>query len=121
MVETSAGQRSFVSFGTVLDANKGFGPGFDFMRVFLAVSVLGWHSVQVSQGTLAAAQNTPFWFVDYSILPMFFGLSGFLVAGSGQRLSTKNFLVNRGLLSRRLRWRWPFRPLSSGRYSPRCR
>ena len=85
------------TFGSVLDASKGFGPGFDFMRVFLALSVLAWHCVQLSQGNLATPQATPLWFVDYSILPMFFGLSGFLVAGSGQRLSLKNFLINRGL------------------------
>lgn len=85
------------TFGTALDANKGFGPGFDFMRVALAVTVLAWHCVQVAEGTLARPQATPFWFIDYSILPMFFGLSGFLVAGSGQRLSLENFMINRGL------------------------
>jgi len=37
------------------------------------------------------------WFGEYSLVPTFFALSGFLVAASGIRLTLKNFLINRGL------------------------
>jgi peptidoglycan/LPS O-acetylase OafA/YrhL len=36
-----------------------------------------------------------FWLFEYALVPTFFALSGFLVAGSGMRLSTKNFVLNR--------------------------
>lgn len=83
------------TFGMILDENKGFGPGFDFARVFLAFSVLAWHSPAIVNGN--ANLNTWTWIFNYSILPMFFGLSGFLVAGSAQRLSLGNFAINRGM------------------------
>jgi peptidoglycan/LPS O-acetylase OafA/YrhL len=85
------------TFGSVLKSRRGFGPGFDFMRLWLAVTVLAWHCRQLSYGELLSAEATPFWIVDYSVVPMFFGLSGFLVAASGMRLSLCNFLINRGL------------------------
>ena len=85
------------TFGSVLDENNGFGPGFDFARVFLAFNVLGWHSVLVAQGTYGSALEGAGWILNYSVLPMFFGLSGFLVAGSAQRLDIRNFFINRGL------------------------
>ena len=37
------------------------------------------------------------WFAGYGMLYVFFALSGFLIAGSAQRLSLGNFLINRGL------------------------
>ena len=85
------------SLGQVLDEQKGFGHGFDFVRVFLACSVLGWHCYYLARGTLGTAPGSGLWIYNYSILPMFFGLSGFLVAGSAQRLSLGNFFLNRGL------------------------
>ena len=85
------------TFGSVLDENKGFGPGFDFARVFLAFNVLAWHSVLVARGTYGSALEGAGWILNYSVLPMFFGLSGFLVAGSAQRLDIRNFFINRGL------------------------
>jgi peptidoglycan/LPS O-acetylase OafA/YrhL len=42
-------------------------------------------------------EATPFWFYFYCVMPMFFALSGFLIAGSADRLSLGNFLINRGL------------------------
>ncbi|MGB3584483.1 MAG: acyltransferase [Roseiarcus sp.] len=85
------------TFGQRLSQFKGFGPGFDFARIFLAFSVLAWHTGWVATGSEATQQRPVLWVLFYSILPMFFGLSGFLIAGSAQRLSLKNFLVNRGL------------------------
>ena len=62
--------------------------GFDYLRVSLAVAVTVWHSYQVAYGSAAA---TYFWanswlgYLLQLILPMFFALSGFLVAGSMYR------------------------------------
>lgn len=82
------------SIGKVLDGYKGFGPGFDFLRIFLALSIIGWH-VATLTGHRELARSTPFWFAEYVLVPMFFMLSGFLVAGSGMRLDLQNFLLNR--------------------------
>jgi peptidoglycan/LPS O-acetylase OafA/YrhL len=85
------------SFGTVLDRYRGFGPGFDFARIFLAFNVLAWHSPLVADGGYGNFMGTGAWILDYSVLPMFFGLSGFLVAGSAQRQRLIDFGINRGL------------------------
>ena len=84
------------SLGNILSLNKGIGPGFDFLRVTLALSIVAFHCLSVTQqyGTL---DDTPFWIVHYSLVPMFFALSGFLVSASAGRLSLKNFLINRGI------------------------
>lgn len=72
--------------------------GFDYMRLLLALSVLLWHSYQVSYGTEAALA---FWLKPPGlllqlILPMFFSLSGFLVCASLLRLqSIPSFLALR--------------------------
>lgn len=73
---------------------KGRPSGFDYMRIALSTCVLVWHSYQVAYGTNEALR---FWreswigWVLPIILPMFFALSGFLVAGSMYRNS--NLLV----------------------------
>jgi peptidoglycan/LPS O-acetylase OafA/YrhL len=84
-----------VSIGDHLDRNKGVGPGFDFLRLALAISIVSYHGIDVTQGKIA---TTGFFglFVGSS-LPMFFALSGFLVTASAQRLALPHFLVNRGL------------------------
>ena len=81
-----------ISIGERLDQTKGFGPGFDFMRVFLAMGVLITHASNL----LTWHGVDPLWFFDFSILPMFFALSGFLVTASAMRLTLPNFLVHRG-------------------------
>ena len=77
-----------------MDEQKGFAQGFDFLRIFLATSIIGWHAAKLS-GHVEMARASVFWFSEYMLVPMFFALSGFLVAGSSMRLSTKNFLLNR--------------------------
>jgi peptidoglycan/LPS O-acetylase OafA/YrhL len=72
--------------------NDGAGPGFDAVRLALALSVVLWHSRQISYG------RGTIWLPVYMIVPAFFALSGFLVAGSMVRV--KNvfvFLALRGL------------------------
>lgn len=93
------------SFGIVLEESKGLGRGFDFMRIALSLAVVTRHVISLA-GPAGAGANpgaeTGFgsgldWIVSYSILIMFFGLSGFLISGSAMRLTLKNFLINRGL------------------------
>ncbi len=71
--------------------------GFDYLRLILAISVIVWHSVLVCYGPAAEIY---FWTGPprpsiYFILPSFFALSGFLVAGSLERNRTSEFLTLR--------------------------
>lgn len=92
------------TFGSRLAEHKGVGPGFDAARITLALAVLFIHTGLIEPATPEAlvAPVVPFaplqfWAFDFAILPMFFALSGFLVAGSAERLSIGQFVVNRGL------------------------
>ncbi|MDR4307728.1 acyltransferase [Chelatococcus sambhunathii] len=87
-----------------LDRHGGVGPGFDFVRLALATLVLFIHTSLIAPGVVGA-ENAPLfpgapverWALNYAVLPMFFALSGFLVAGSAERLSLGSFLTNRAL------------------------
>lgn len=84
------------TIGSELDRHRGIAPGFDLLRICLAIGVVAWHTDAVVTG----ATSEMYWFVwlpGYAILAAFFGLSGFLIAASGLRLTLKNFLINRGL------------------------
>lgn len=61
--------------------------GFDYMRIVLALSVICWHSLLISYGTDATAGvwGRVLQPLSLLIVPMFFALSGFLVAGSLER------------------------------------
>ena len=83
------------SIGTTLERYKGLGPGFDFMRIGLATAILMFHCFLLT-GNRWVFQG-PAWIIEYSLVPMFFALSGFLIAASAMRLSLKNFLINRAL------------------------
>jgi peptidoglycan/LPS O-acetylase OafA/YrhL len=87
------------SLGAALDAAAGRPSGFDYLRITLAVSVVAWHTVAALHGKGA---ETVFWAgpfrpLIYAILPMFFALSGFLVAGSLERNDIASFLTLRGM------------------------
>ena len=61
--------------------------GFDYLRIGLAVAVVFWHTFPIAYGPVAGnfgevGAIRPFYFF---ILPSFFALSGFLVAGSLER------------------------------------
>lgn len=89
------------TFGQVLEESSGLGRGFDFLRIALSLGVVTRHVISLAS-TGNRQDDTLFhfgidWIVSYSILIMFFGLSGFLISGSAMRLSLKNFLINRGL------------------------
>ena len=102
------------SFKLILDANRGVGPGFDLLRIGLALAIFYGHTFWVSGAaiipldaatTLAVADiqrmtiagwdglKRPF---HVALVPMFFALSGFLVTSSAMRLpSVTTFLANR--------------------------
>ncbi|SFK44964.1 Peptidoglycan/LPS O-acetylase OafA/YrhL, contains acyltransferase and SGNH-hydrolase domains [Sphingomonas sp. NFR04] len=85
-----------MNFGMKLDAANGRPTGFDYMRILLALAVIWMHTAQVTTGSHELAFSTPFSPLIKAILPMFFALSGFLVAGSMERSRTLiTFLGNR--------------------------
>ena len=73
------------TLGAVMAAGRT--TGFNYLRLILAVSVLCSHSVDVSYGINFANEfeNGPIRPLIALLLPMFFALSGFLVAGSLER------------------------------------
>jgi peptidoglycan/LPS O-acetylase OafA/YrhL len=75
---------------TQLMATGGRSSGFDYMRITLAVAILCFHSCITSYGSAADVVfwNTPLKPFARLLLPMFFALSGFLVAGSLERCRT---------------------------------
>jgi peptidoglycan/LPS O-acetylase OafA/YrhL len=94
--------RMMTTIGQKLDENNGFGPGFNFLRIALAISVLIWHSVYITTasvyvptGALETALQSFIWPFYYAIIPMFFALSGFLVTASALRLPLREYILNR--------------------------
>lgn len=63
---------------------KGFTSGFDYLRLALSLGVLIWHSYVFThdQASIENVLQGPAGLLIYLILPMFFALSGFLVASS---------------------------------------
>lgn len=90
------------TIGDRLDAHGQTGPGFDLVRLSLAVMVLCVHSSLLAPGADKAAPLFPGapigqWAFDWVPVPAFFALSGFLVAASAERLKLFDFLANRAL------------------------
>ncbi len=74
--------------------------GFGLLRLGLAVAVVAWHTVVVGYGVAVqdAVWAGPWRPLPAMILPMFFGLSGFLIAGSLDRSrSVAGFLYLRAI------------------------
>jgi peptidoglycan/LPS O-acetylase OafA/YrhL len=85
--------------GSIMAEHKGIGPGFDAVRIGLALIILLWHCFPLVYGMERVDLfNSKFYPVIISLVPMFFCLSGFLVAGSAIRTrSARVFLTNRAL------------------------
>jgi peptidoglycan/LPS O-acetylase OafA/YrhL len=80
------------SIGAIMRNHRGVGPGFDSVRLFLAAMVVLWHTRQLSYG------RGTVWLPVYILVPAFFALSGFLVAGSMVRVGRVGpFLALRAL------------------------
>jgi peptidoglycan/LPS O-acetylase OafA/YrhL len=85
-------------------AQKGVTTGFDYLRIGLALFVLVFHSVAAA-GTRGAHLERllpeiwagPWRFIPTMVLPMFFALSGYLVAASLLRNSIHHFIALRAL------------------------
>jgi peptidoglycan/LPS O-acetylase OafA/YrhL len=71
------------------------GPGLDLLRITLAFGVLAWHTVTIFAGNPAAAKASFVWPFAFSILLLFFALSGFLVTASALRLPLREYILNR--------------------------
>ena len=100
-----------------LDEHKGIGPGFHFLRHFLSVSIILWHSRQAvywthsaevlaAQGKINIGLSRALeWNLEdvvrpgvHALVGTFFALSGFLVAGSAMRTGNiGRFFANRAL------------------------
>lgn len=84
----------------ILDQYGGAFPGFDTLRLCLALLVVLVHSCLLSYGRdgSRALLNAPYVSFMLSLLPLFFSLSGYLIAGSALRLrDTTSFLLFRVL------------------------
>lgn len=87
---TAVLSRPAISLADRLAATRNRPSGFDYMRLVLAFGVIAWHSVLISYGdghhySFGQRVAAPF---ATLIVPMFFALSGFLVAGSLERCKT---------------------------------
>ena len=79
-----------ISLDEKLALHAGRPTGFDYLRIILSIAIVCEHSVITSYGETAGAAvwQLPFRPVVGTLLPMFFALSGFLVAGSLFRTTT---------------------------------
>jgi peptidoglycan/LPS O-acetylase OafA/YrhL len=115
----ASGPQPKPTFGSVLEAHGGIGPGFDLLRIALAALIFIGHAKWIggakSIGLVAAAKvgpaavaaapavgmAEPFSYttpIRLFMVPAFFALSGFLVMGSALRLQrTSTFLAHRAL------------------------
>jgi len=85
------------TIGERLDRYRGIGPGFDFLRVALAMLVVLNHSFLTLDGNFDYVNKHGLWNLFGLVVPSFFALSGFLITGSAQRLKLKDFLLNRSM------------------------
>jgi len=84
----ATGSKSKLTAADVLRANGGVGPGFDALRLGLSVWVFTLHSMYIGRGVDPAIQfaaNPLHRILLSPVLPMFFLVSGYLVAGSAIR------------------------------------
>ena len=79
-----------ITFSERLASGQGRPTGFDYLRIVLALAIVCMHSAITSYGLPAdiAIWNSPLRGLVRMVLPMFFALSGFLVAGSLLRTSS---------------------------------
>jgi peptidoglycan/LPS O-acetylase OafA/YrhL len=74
-----------VTAGQVMERHKGTGPGFDAMRLALALTIFAAHTFFASQGDDLHLWSSPLRPLLITMVPLFFAVSGFLVTGSAIR------------------------------------
>jgi peptidoglycan/LPS O-acetylase OafA/YrhL len=81
---------NFYSVGDQYSATGGHPSGFDYLRLILSVSIIAVHSCLTSYGLAAndALYDSRLGGLCNLLVPMFFALSGYLVAGSLERSRT---------------------------------
>ena len=57
------------TLGSALDEQGGFAQGFDFLRIFLAAGIIGWHTAWLS-GHAETAKASAFWFSQYMLVAL---------------------------------------------------
>jgi peptidoglycan/LPS O-acetylase OafA/YrhL len=87
------------TFGSQLREKNNRPAGFDYLRIILSLGIIAWHTILVCYGepTEARYWSGPFRPVFYFLVPSFFALSGFLVAGSLERNDIPSFLTLRAI------------------------
>jgi peptidoglycan/LPS O-acetylase OafA/YrhL len=93
-----ASRPRFVTLQAKMQSAGGFTTGFDYLRIGLSVAVLAFHTTWVSSGSNefeASLWTGPYRFLFAAIVPAFFALSGFLVAGSLARTRIHQFITLR--------------------------
>ena len=73
---------TYPTIGSRWDAAEGRPAGFDYLRTVLSACVILWHTIIVCHGVAGDLWDGPLHPFATIILPSFFALSGFLVAGS---------------------------------------
>jgi peptidoglycan/LPS O-acetylase OafA/YrhL len=87
-----------LTFDQVIRQEKSRTNGFDYLRIGLALAVLSDHVLEIADPHAPILQWESWWTpVKLSILPAFFVLSGFLVAGSLARNTIPQFLALRAV------------------------
>lgn len=92
------GVASVPTFQDKMQSAGGVTTGFDYLRIGLSVAVLTWHANALSARSPEldeALWSGPFRFIPAAIIPLFFALSGFLVAGSLGRTRLHQFVTLR--------------------------
>ncbi|MFT4074869.1 MAG: acyltransferase [Asticcacaulis sp.] len=82
--------RNAITIAQKMELSGGHSNGFAYMRLFLATSVVIWHTVVTSYGQAVQDQIWlgPYRAANIFMLPIFFALSGFLVSASLDRCRT---------------------------------
>ena len=86
------------TFQDKMQSAGGVTTGFDYLRIGLSIAVLTWHGIALSARSPeldAELWSGPFRFLPAMIIPPFFALSGFLVAGSLGRTRLHQFVTLR--------------------------
>lgn len=82
--------RARPTLGERMSATQNRPSGFDYMRLVLALGVIVWHADLICYGQDSSYHPYPSFLspIAMLIVPMFFSLSGYLVAGSFERSKT---------------------------------